>query len=100
MIPDAATTLEMMPWLEGLPPFVIRAVEITIAGGAAMTAIWLVGFIMCGLGVNIWVGMLMDGLRPRSDAQVQDAELLAVASGESRAGARPQLPAARRGGGW
>jgi biopolymer transport protein ExbB len=61
----------MMPWLEGLPPFVIRAVEITIAGGSAMTAIWLVGFIMCGLGVNIWVGMLMDGLRPRSDAQVK-----------------------------
>jgi hypothetical protein len=26
MTPDAATTLEMMPWLEGLPPFVIRAV--------------------------------------------------------------------------
>jgi biopolymer transport protein ExbB len=59
-----------MTWLEGLPPFLVRAVEITLAGGPAMAAIWLVGFIMCGLGVHIWVGMLLDGLRPRSDAQL------------------------------
>ena len=68
MAPDAAT----ISWLEGMPPFLVRAVEITIAGGAAMTAIWLVAFIMCGLGVNIWVGMLMDGLRPRSDANLRE----------------------------
>ena len=67
MTPDAST----MTWLEGFPPFLVRAVEITLAGGPAMSAIWLVGFIMCGLGVNIWVGMLMDGLRPRSDAQLK-----------------------------
>jgi len=71
MLPDATTITAAGGWTEGLPAFVVRAVEITLAGGPAMSAIWLVGFIMCGLGVNIWIGMLMDGLRPRSDAQVK-----------------------------
>ena len=71
MSPDPASISSAAEWAEGLPPFLVRAVEITLAGGPAMIAIWLVGFIMCGLGVNIWVGMLMDGLRPRTDAQVK-----------------------------
>jgi biopolymer transport protein ExbB len=71
MSPDPASISSAAAWAEGLPPFLVRAVEITLAGGPAMVAIWLVGFIMCGLGVNIWIGMLMDGLRPRTDAQVK-----------------------------
>jgi biopolymer transport protein ExbB len=71
MTPDPAAITSSMPWAEGLPAFLVRAIEITVAGGSAMIAIWLVGFIMCGLGVNIWIGMLMDGLRPRTDAQVK-----------------------------
>jgi biopolymer transport protein ExbB len=61
--------------LNTLPPgaaaFVERACEITLAGGNAMWAIWLVAFLMCALGANVWIGMTGSGMRRRSRRAVE-----------------------------
>lgn len=55
----------------GLASFVERAWEITLAGGHAMWAIWLVAFLMCALGANVWIGMTGTGMRRRSRRTVE-----------------------------
>jgi biopolymer transport protein ExbB len=50
----------------GLAAFVERAWEITLAGGTAMWAIWIVAFLMCALGANVWIGMNGAGMWRRS----------------------------------
>lgn len=55
----------------GFQAFVGRAWEITIAGGDAMWAIWLVAFLMCALGANVWIGMTGAGMWRRSRRTVE-----------------------------
>ena len=62
-------TANMLP--SGLAAFIERAWEITIAGGNAMWAIWLVAFLMCALGANVWIGMTGSGMRRRSRRTVE-----------------------------
>ena len=62
-------TANMLP--PGLAAFIERAWEITIAGGNAMWAIWLVAFLMCALGANVWIGMTGSGMRSRSRRTVE-----------------------------
>jgi biopolymer transport protein ExbB len=62
-------TANMLP--PGLAAFIERAWEITIAGGNAMWAIWLVAFLMCALGANVWIGMTGSGMRRRSRRTVE-----------------------------
>jgi biopolymer transport protein ExbB len=64
-----AATANMLP--PGLAAFIERAWEITIAGGNAMWAIWLVAFLMCALGANVWIGMTGSGMRRRSRRTVE-----------------------------
>ena len=87
LMPDA-----VQPWMANPPQIVERAVEITAAGGTAILAIWVVAFIMCALGVNVWLSMLVSGMRSRSrkgvrriitspeGARTQVASLVAEAS--------------------
>jgi biopolymer transport protein ExbB len=65
-LPDA-----LQPWMANPPQIVERAVEITAAGGTAILAIWVVAFIMCALGVNVWLSMLVSGMRSRSRRRVR-----------------------------
>jgi biopolymer transport protein ExbB len=58
----------MLP--EGFAAFVQRAWDITVAGGNAMWAIWLVAFLMCALGANVWIGMAGTGMWRRSQGTV------------------------------
>lgn len=53
-----------------LAPLVERAIPIWVAGGNAMVAIAVVAFVLCGLGVNVWVGMAFHGLWRRSDRTI------------------------------
>ena len=62
-------TANMLP--PGLAAFIERAWDITIAGGNAMWAIWLVAFLMCALGANVWIGMTGSGMRRRSRRTVE-----------------------------
>lgn len=61
----------LQPWVASPPPLVERALEITVAGGNAIIAIWVVAFIMCALSVNVWLTMLVSGMRRRSRARVR-----------------------------
>jgi biopolymer transport protein ExbB len=72
-----------------------EAARIWLAGGPAMIAIAVVALLMCGLAVNMWLGMVFDGLRPRKDARVRGW----IASPATARGVVPSLIAEAAGGG-
>lgn len=61
----------LQPWAANPPPIVERAVEITVAGGDAMWAIWFVAFVMWALCFNVWLSMVLSGMRRRSKAGIR-----------------------------
>ncbi len=66
LMPDA-----VQPWMANPPQIVERAVEITVAGGTAMYAIWFVAFVMWALCFNVFLSMLLSGMRRRSKARIR-----------------------------
>jgi biopolymer transport protein ExbB len=61
----------LQPLVANPPPIVERALEITVAGGTAMYAIWFVAFVMWALCFNVFLSMLMSGMRRRSKARIR-----------------------------